>query len=636
MCGIAGGVWLDPAHALSAETLGRMVAALRHRGPDDETVTWFPPRHGEGNQPRPTAVFGFRRLAIVDPDHGRQPFANEAGDLHLICNGEIYNRHELRRRLSGGGHVLRTRSDVEPLVHLYEDEGEDFLEVVSGMFALALWDARKRTLLLARDRLGEKPLYFHAGPAGLVFASELKSLLHVPQVPREIDPGSLDRYLTYGCVPAPRTIRRGVEQLRPGEILTWCPAGIRRRFYWRPNATLLPRAAPPAAAELTRLFDDSVARMLEADRPVGVFLSGGLDSSAVVAAAAAVSPEPLRTFSVGFEEPAFDERPAAAAVAAAFGTRHTSAVVTAAAWSDLPALATQWDEPFGDSSALPTRHLCRLAAADVKVALTGDGGDELFCGYPRHQAVAWAARLEPWYRSVPASWTDRLIALLPASGGGRSRLRQVRRFLEGLRLPSADRYAEWLSVFNAARRADLYTDEFIARLSDDPVDDIRAAVEPFRGRDAVSQAAGCDLVRYLPDDLLVKVDRASMAHGLECRCPFLDRRIVEFALSLPIELKLRGGLGKRILRAGPAARLPAAILKRPKQGFGIPLGAWFRGPWKEPIRELLRDPEHFRGGWFRREGVETLLREHFDGTFDHGARLWSLAMLETWRRIHAA
>jgi asparagine synthase (glutamine-hydrolysing) len=633
MCGIAGAIWHDPRSALDPATLERMVGVLRHRGPDDAGVSWSAPK-GSGIDALPGVALGHRRLAILDVAGGRQPMSNEDGSVSLVFNGEIYNYVDLRRRLEGAGHTFRTSSDTETIVHLYEDEGLDFLTHLDGMFALALWDAKGRRLVLARDRLGKKPLVYRLEPGRLLFASELKSLLEAPGVSREIDPQALDEYLTYQYVPHPRTIFRGIHKLPPAHFGVYRDGRWTSGCYWRPDFDAeVRRPFHDYADELRELLTAAVKTRLQSDVPLGAFLSGGIDSTLVVGLMQKLADRPVKTFSIGFSLDEYDETRYARQAAEHFGTEHHEFRVEPSGLEVLPKLIWHYDEPFGDSSAIPTYYVSKLSREHVTVALTGDGGDELFAGYSRYQAV----RLGAWFDRLPRPFRFLLAGpyWLKLAGGGRQRSfqRRLARFAGTLGQSPGRRYLEWMSIFNENRRAQLYSDAFVEQMPDaDPFDFLAAAFRRSAHRDAVTSASLADLVTYLPCDLLTKVDIASMANGLECRQPFLDRRVVELAVGMPVAYKLGLRRGKKILRRTFADLLPKAILRRPKMGFGVPLGPWFRGELKDFSRQVLLDPQALARGYFRPAAVAQLLDEHQAGIFDHGYRLWSLLVLELWHR----
>jgi asparagine synthase (glutamine-hydrolysing) len=628
MCGIAGAVWNDANKALEPATLQRMIDVLRHRGPDDEGA------YVADLQIHAGVALGHRRLSIIDVACGKQPLSNEDDTVWVIFNGEIYNFRELRTRLEGAGHRFRTQSDTEVLVHLYEDEGPEFLKRLNGMFALAIWDARRQQVLLARDRLGKKPLAYRHEPGRLLWASELKAILQVPGVMREIDPQALDEYLTYQYVPHPRTIFRGIAKLPPGHYALWRDGRLDVQPYWQPDFNLQDdRPAEEYARELRELLTSSVEMRLQSEVPLGAFLSGGIDSTIIVGLMSQLSAEPVRTFSIGFPVAEFDETHYAREAAQRFGTIHEEFQVRPDAMEVLPRLVWNYDEPFADSSAVPTWYVSQLTRRHVTVALTGDGGDELFAGYPRYLAV-WLAegfdRLPGILRRLLAGgyWQH-----VPSGTRQKSLVRQWKRFAEMLGQPPARRYLEWIAIFGQVRRAALYSDQFTASLpADDPLDFLAAALARCDRRDPVTAFSLADLVTYLPCDLMTKVDIASMAHGLECRQPFLDYRVVELAARMPRRLKFRMGRGKRILREVFGDLLPQSIERRPKMGFGVPLDHWFRNELKDFAREVLLDPKTLLRGYFRPEAVLQLLDEHQQSRFNHGYRLWSLLILELWQR----
>jgi asparagine synthase (glutamine-hydrolysing) len=628
MCGIAGAIWNDPRKAVEPATLQRMIDILRHRGPDGEGTYVADMRTQSG------VALGHRRLAIIDVACGKQPLSNEDDTVWITFNGEIYNFSELRQRLENAGHRFRTHSDTEVLVHLYEDEGPAMLGRLNGMFALAIWDARRQELFLARDRFGKKPLVYRQEPGRLLFASELKSILQVPGVPREIDPLALDDFMTYQYVPHPRTIFRGIQKLPPGHYAIWRDDRLYVRPYWQPDFNVEEdKPVEEYAGELRGLLTSAVEMRLQSEVPLGAFLSGGVDSTIIVGLMSQLLKEPVRTFSIGFPIGEFDETHYARTAAERFGTLHEEFQVRPDAMEILPRLVWHYDEPFGDSSAVPTWYVSQLTRQHVTVALTGDGGDELFVGYPRYLAV-WLAegfdRLPTLMRHFLAG---RYWQRLPSGTRQKSRMRQWKRFVEMLGRPTALRYLEWIAIFNEARRATLYSDAFTASLSaHEPLDFLNEALARCDRRDRVTAFSLADLMTYLPCDLMTKVDIASMAHGLECRQPFLDYRVAELAARIPRRLKFRGGHGKRILRTAFNDLLPEAIQRRPKMGFGVPLNDWFRHELLNFTKEILFDHRTVERGYFRPEAVAALFDEHLQGQFNHGYRLWSLLILELWQR----
>jgi len=633
MCGITGAVWTEADSAVDAPQLQRMTDVLAHRGPDDTgqyraDICIRPPYPAI-----PGVALGHRRLAVIDVAGSRQPLANEDESIWLVFNGEIYNYPELRHRLQGAGHTLRTAGDTETLVHLYEDEGPQFLRHLVGMFALALWDAKRGRLLLARDRLGQKPLVYCQQRDRLLFASELKSVLEAPGVPRDLDPSAVDEYLTYQYVPHPNTIFQGIRKLPPAHYAVFEDRQLTVKPYWFPDFNYQhPRRPGEFVEELTARLTDAVRLRMRSDVPLGAFLSGGLDSSAIVALMQQHSDRPVKTFSIGFPVAQFDETAYARQVAEHLGTEHREQIVEPSAIDLLPKLVWHFDEPFGDSSAIPTYYLSQMARQHVTVALTGDGGDELFAGYLRYRGLRLSRLLDRLPQPLLGLLTSRHWQRLP---GGRQKSlgRRLRRLCEAMAQPPQRRYVELVSIFNEARRASLYTDSFLQSLPDsDPAEFVIRAYERAGRRDRISATLIADLLTYLPCDLLHKVDTASMAVGLECRQPLLDHRVVELAAGMPLSLKLRGFTSKWILRRAMGPKLPRQVLRRPKMGFGVPLDHWFRRQLKDLTREVLLDNSTLARGYFRREAVERLIDEHQQSRFDHSARLWALLVLEYWHR----
>ena len=632
MCGITGAIWTDSDRAIDETTLERMTRAIRHRGPDDEGRYLSQFRLRPPYEPMPGVALGFRRLSIIDVAGGHQPMVNEDQTVWVVFNGEIYNFPTLRRRLEGGGHVFRSQSDTETIVHLYEDEGVDCFRHLNGMFSIAIWDSNRRRLVIGRDRLGQKPLVYRVEPGRLLFASELKSLLEVPGMPREIDAGALDQYLTYQYVPHPMTIFRGIHKLPPAHFAVYENGEFTTHRYWDLDFSHESDTdfAEPAQS-LRELLDSSVRLRMQSDVPLGAFLSGGVDSSLIVALMQRATQEPVKTFSVGFPVAEYDETRYAKRVADHLGTEHHELEVTPDAVSMLPKLVWHFDEPFADSSALPVWYVSELTRSHVTVALSGDGGDELFAGYPRYRAVWLSALLDesgPIKSLLAAGFWQRL-----PGARQKSVMRRFKRFSEFLSKSPQRRYLEWIAIFHEARRAELFSDELMTQLpGEDPFQFLSRAWGKSHPRDAVTAASLADLTTYLPCDILTKVDIASMAHSLECRQPFLDHRVVELAASLPIKLKFRFNRGKWMLREVFGDLLPAEIFTRRKMGFGVPLDHWFRHELREMTHDVLLDQRAAQRGFFRPEVVRGLIEQHEQGVFDHAYRLWALLVLELWMR----
>lgn len=617
MCGIAGVV--GAAQDEDRRAVRAMMAALRHRGPD-----------GEGMYADERALLGSRRLAIIDLPGGRQPMKNERGTIHVVFNGEIYNFMELRRDLTARGHRFASQSDTEALVHAYEEYGEDCVRRLDGMFAFALWDTEARRLILARDRVGKKPLFYTISDGTLIFSSELQSLVRHPRVSREVDLAALDQYLSFGYVPGPGTIYRAVRKLEPAHYLVWEEARARQERYW--SLRYLPKLSlteGEAVERLEELLRGAVRKRLVSDVPLGAFLSGGIDSSTVVAFMAEVGEGPVRTFTIGFDEGEFNERSYARAVARHLGTDHTEYVVRPDAAEVLPTLVRHYGEPYGDHSALPTYYVAREARRAVTVALNGDGGDECFAGYERYMAHLAAE----WYRRLP-SWGRRLSERAVAAFPGQSRsgsLRRLSRYLPVASRPWRERHVRWTTAFTPSAKAALYSPRFAAELGG--VDGQRWLDPLFEAADVLDlldAALYVDTQSYLPYDLLVKMDIASMANSLEVRSPFLDPAVMEFCARLPRGLKLRGMTQKFLLKRLLARRLPSQILKRRKMGFGVPVGRWFRGELQPLLRETLLAQTARRRDLFRMAQVAELVAGHTSGRRDSTAQLWLLLMLELW------
>jgi asparagine synthase (glutamine-hydrolysing) len=611
MCGICG--IATARGAASPDQLAAMSRTLVHRGPDSDGVFVDGP-----------AGLAARRLAIIDLATGDQPIGNEDGRITVVQNGEIYNYRELRDELEHAGHRFSTSGDTEVLVHLYEEHGAAFAERLRGMFAIALWDAQRSRLVLARDPYGIKPLYYRERADELAFASELRAL------PRgEIDLDALEAFLAFNSVPGPLTIFRDVRKLPPGHVLTWESGRSELIRYARPApadaAEVRGEDEAELVEELRARMRDSVRAHLVSDVPVGVLLSGGIDSSLLAALAAQEASEPLRTFSIGFEERSFDELADARLVAERYGTEHRELVLRPDAALLLPALAEAFDEPFADSSALPTYLVSQLAAEDVKVALSGEGGDELFGGYYTYAADLLAERTG-W----AAPFLRPLVERLPSSSARASFDYKAKRFVRAAHLPPLERHHGWKEIFSPAARAEL-----TGRGNGwDPVDLLRARFAETEGADLLARLQDVDLGTYLVDDLLVKTDRASMAHSLEARVPFLDPVVTNFALSLPTRHKVRGLRKKVLLRKAAAPLVPPELLGRRKRGFSIPAAAWLRGELEPFARDTLSPETLRRQGFFRPEAVTRLLDDHVAGREDLSRQLWGLLSFTLWHERH--
>ncbi len=609
MCGIAGILNFDPRRPVSREAVERMCAVTRHRGPDDHGL------YLDGN-----VGLGFNRLSIIDLEGGRQPMSNEDGRVWVVFNGEIYNFRELRAELEGRGHRFATRSDTETIVHAWEEFGEDCVDHLRGMFAFAVWDARRRLLFAARDRLGIKPFYYFHGPDFFAFASELKSLAELEATPREIDAEALPGYLRHRYVIGPRTMLKGVRKLLPGECVTVRDGRVARRRYWRLPLDGVRRIAEAEALErFEALMDETLRRHLIADVPLGAFLSGGLDSSAVVAWMAKLGVGAIKTFSIGYDSPE-SELPYARLVSRRFGTDHHELVLSPGEFAeDLPHIVAMMDEPVADEAALPLYQIARLARRTVTVALSGEGSDEIFGGYPIYRTMM---AIEALNRLPLAATAGRLFDRF--AGG------KLRKYGRMLGQPIERRYGGVSTAF-----AEHEITRLLAR------DDWSAGEEPtarlYRetaGLPLLNRMTYVDMNTWLADDLLVKADRMSMANSLELRVPFLDHKVVEFVYSLPAGLKIRGLRAKYLLKKAMEGRLPRRIIHRTKKGFPVPLETWFRRRLAGYAREILFSRGSGVEDYFRRSVVEEILRQH--ATRDRSNEIYALLVLALWRRRYVA
>ena len=609
MCGIAGFAGWSLAADRATDTVRAMCDAITHRGPDD----W-------GSFVAPGVGLGMRRLSIIDVGGGHQPIGNEDGTIQVVFNGEIYNHRSLRAALEARGHRFATRSDTETIVHGYEEYGDEVVQHLRGMFTFAIWDAPRGRLLIARDRLGIKPLSYWPTADGIAFCSELRSLLALDRFSPSVSDEAVAQYLAFGYVPEPRTIFAGVQKLSPGHRLSWTAAGGPRvERWWSPvRAEITGLSQEEAVTELRRLLADAVESHLESEVPLGAFLSGGLDSSTVVALMAA-NGRRVQTFSIGFDEDAFNEAPAAAAVAKALGTAHTELVVRPDVDAMLDGLVAAFDEPFADSSAIPTYLVSELARRTVTVALSGDGGDELFGGYTRYFDVLNRPELPGAARTLATA----IGRALPPGFYGRGRLIDLGRVRRG-------RYASTVALPLEAPEGGVASERVAAlagrfeSLLDGPFD--RAA-----SRDFATQMTLVDMETYLPGDILTKVDRMTMAVSLEARVPLLDHPLVEFAASLPASLKFRHDRGKHLFREAITTIVPPDVLTRPKRGFAVPLAAWFRGPLAHRV-SALGTADGGAARWLDRGAVRRIVHEHQSGRRDHSPLIWRLQVLDLWLR----
>jgi asparagine synthase (glutamine-hydrolysing) len=624
MCGISGIVYTDPRHPVDRALLQRLTTTLSHRGPDADGFLW-----DEG------AALGHRRLSIIDLSTGDQPIYNEDRTKAVVFNGEIYNFREVRAELAQRGHRFATASDTEAIVHAWEEYGDDCVKHLRGMFAIALWDLSRRRLLLARDPVGKKPLYYVHDGERLLFASELKALLCDPAVKRSVSLEALDEYLSFGAVPAPRTIYSEVQQLPPAHYLIWEDGRVRLQEYWDPSYRPAPaRSEGEWLEQFTAIFDEAVRLRMISDVPLGAFLSGGVDSSAVVASMAAQSAKPIVTTTISFRDAAFNEAPHALAVARALGTDHTEMVVEPKAAEILPTLVRHLDEPFADSSALPSYYVARAARQRVTVALSGDGGDEVFAGYEwRYGLNMLESRVR---RAIPGPVRRGLLGPLSTIWPKADRLPRPLRwkfFLRNMGLEAEEAYFHDMSVFTPLDKRGLLSDGFRRTLQGyDPFTAFRRHFDRVRDAAPLNRLLYVDLKTWLANDILVKMDRMAMASSLEVRSPLLDQKVIEFAASLPPDLKLHQGTSKYLLKRHAERRVPATAIHRPKMGFSIPLASWLRGELRGLATDLLLSDRARGRGYFQPARIQAMWTEHQAGGRDHSHQLWALMMLELWHR----
>lgn len=624
MCGIAGFVSqhvMSPVHERErAHLLDQMCRVIKHRGPDDQ-----------GMLVTGAAALGMRRLSIIDLKGGHQPISNETQDVTVVFNGEIYNYRDLHRELKARGHRFQTNSDTEAIVHAYEEYGPACVERFRGMFALALWDEKEQTLFLARDRAGKKPLYYTLTAEGtLVFGSELKSLLQHPEVRREVSHAALDAYFTFGYVPDPLSIYQDIHKLAPGHHLTFRGGAIKIKQYWDFSYEQREEPSLPAEAyleELRALLDEAVRVRLVSDVPLGAFLSGGVDSSAVVGLMARHMSQPVKTFSIGFHEDSFNELKYARLAARHFGTEHQEFIVTPDICDIVDELVWHFDEPFADSSAIPTYMVSKLARQYVTVVLSGDGGDELFAGYTRYATDQRRRNFARLPRVLRQQLMQPLSRRLPHGAWGRN-------YLHNIAQDPLDRYLDSVSVFTQLNKQALYSADFQAQLRDGErvLPSFQLYASRIKSREPLDALLYIDSKTYLPGDILTKVDRMSMAASLEARAPLLDHKLIEFVTRIPARLKMKGDETKHIFKRAISDFVPPEILDRPKQGFGVPIQQWINQQLRGRIRETLTGTAARSRGLVNHSYVELLLDEHERNRRDHATQLWALFMLELWQQ----
>ena len=621
MCGIAG-IYTKNGAEVDRRLLKQMCDLIRHRGPDDEGFYYHGP-----------IGMGMRRLSIIDLDGGKQPIHNEDQSVWIVLNGEIYNFLELAKSLKQKGHKFYTESDTEVIVHLYEEYGEASVNHLRGMFAFAIWDERRQKLLLARDRVGEKPLFYFTDGQRLVFGSEIKSLLKHHMVSKNIDLQAVDAYLSFLYVPAPRTIFENIKKLPPGHILVCDNEGIKIKKYWelhyQPDRS---RSLDDLAEEFRQIFNEAVRLQMRSDVPVGALLSGGIDSSAVVAAMSRATNKPVETFTIvyGAKEHLFDESEPAGEIAGIFATNHHELQITPDVIGAIPKIIRSFDEPFADSSMIPNYFISELVRQHVTVALSGLGGDEVSAGYNRHLSLL----LSQYYQRLPKIIRENLIANLAAKlpdaqKGGRFPER-VKQFIRGDRLPLDQRYLSYITFLDPEYKRRLYSSALLSQLNGHLGHEYDVYYNFAPDLDLLNRALFIDLKMYLPDDLLTLTDRMSMAHSLEVRVPFLDHILLEFMAKVPPEYKLKGLSKKYFLKHAFSTVLPQSILKRRKQGFSVPLALWFRDGLRQYVEQTLSRFRVERMGLLKYEGVASILDDHFQLRRNNHSQIWALLVLVHW------
>jgi len=633
MCGICGKITLDSNSRLDEALIRGMCGTLAHRGPDDEGVwirdCFVPTSSGLAM----TYVgLGHRRLSVIDVSSaGHQPMGNEDGSIWLAMNGEVYNFPELRKDLEQKGHIFKSHTDTEVILHLYEEKGIDCLGDLRGPFAFAIWDEKRQRLFIARDRMGKKPVYYMYRNQTLIFASEIKAILQDPEVSVEVNRGAVTDYLSYGYVPTPLSMFKGIMKLPPAHFMIYEKGNIKIERYWELDfSKKIKLSEPECCSRIMELAEEAVRIRMISDVPLGAFLSGGIDSSAVVYMMSKLSSRPIKTFSIGFEDREYSELKFARKIADRFGTEHKEYMVKPDAIEVLPKLVWHYNEPYADSSALPSYYVAKMTRQEVTVALNGDGGDECFGGYERFMA----ARFAEYLKIIPAPFLRAIAGRLPESLGLKDFRTRLKRFLLMASKPYRERHYNWVSIFRDSEKEDLFSDAFKREIKDrDSFAYLDNAFDRCRSKDVVDKVMSADIMTNLLDDLLVKMDIATMANSLEGRSPFLDHKVMEFSASIPSNIKIKGVRLKYILKKALKNKLPDEILGRGKMGFGVPLDSWFRGGLKDYSRGILLSDKCVKREYFRKEALKNILDDHCDGRANNGARIWSLLFLELWHRM---
>jgi asparagine synthase (glutamine-hydrolysing) len=620
MCGITGFVNANKS-AVDQSILEKMNAAIIHRGPDQD-----------GFFIKENIGLAMRRLSIIDLASGKQPIHSQDKTKSIVFNGEIYNYQELRKHLEDKGFSFYTNSDTEAIVNLYQLYGADCLQHLRGMFAFAIWDETEQSLFIARDRVGKKPvLYSHQPNGDFIFGSEFKAVLQHPQVSREVDYDAIDSYLTYLCVPAPQTAFKAIRKLEPGHWLRWKNGEIKTERYWLPDfSKKIKISEAEAIAETTRILRESVKLRMISEVPLGAFLSGGVDSSAVVALMAQESSQPVKTFSIGFEEQDFSELKYAKAVANHVGAEYNEFIVKPNALEILPLLVDHYGEPFSSTSIIPTYYVAKETRKYVTVALNGDGGDESFAGYERHLAMKIAEQYSKLPKILRKTFIENIINKIPLDEFKRSRVLDLRRFLNSASLSKTERYYNWVGSFDKSKRDLFYTDDFQQKVCKNQSLEVIGKWFDNGKKHITDEMSFVDLMTYLPNELLPKVDIASMAVSLEARSPLLDHKLIEFVATLPPHLKIKGLTTKYLLKKIAAGLVPKEVIYRRKKGFGMPVSKWFRNDLSGFLKEVLLSEKSLQRNIFKPEQITKMVKEHINGDVDHGKNLWTFVMLELW------